>query len=262
MHKDHPPILSKRELLSSIRKGLILTAIAYLALVPFTINLKTTKEMLSVLRGEYSECSLNDTYDVGASLGAGQYRDSEGNYNPTTFGRGRLDTTALLFINGSINNIALLEGFQGQEANFTVGREYIKKGVKSLSENTIQLEDDKIFEESESTSTSTNIDTLDKLMFEKGWNNGIVITDRFHKLRVLIILKIKGIENVCVLTVEEGTEKLNPGGVKELKIRKRTDGMTWRKTMEVIKTMALLYDPDGKKSADFEKFVMNIKGSK
>ena len=95
-------------------------------------------------------------------------------------------------------------------------------------------------------------------MLEKGWKNGIVITDRFHKLRVLMILKIKGIENVCVLTVEDGTKKLNPDGIETLKISRRTDGMAWRKTMEVVKTIALFYDPNGKNSAEIEKFIMNI----
>lgn len=258
MYKDHPPIISKRELLSSIKKGLILAAVAYLALVPFVVNQKTTKEILSVLRGEYSECSLDNPHDVGASLGAGQYRDFEGNYVPTTFERGRLGVTSLLYINGSIDNIALLEGFQGRESDPNVGRNYVKKMIKSISENTIQVDDDKVFEETESTSTSTNIDALEKLMLENGWSNGIVITDKFHKLRVLMILKIKGVDNVCVLTVEDGTKKLNPDQVEEINIRNKADGMTWRKTMEVVKTFALFYDPNGKNSAEIEKFIMNI----
>lgn len=255
MYKDHPPLISKRELFSAFRKAVILTAIAYLALAPWTVNLKTSLDIISSLRDKAGECDLNRHYDVGASLGAGIEKNFEGDYLPNEFGRGRIGLAAILYADGYIENVVLLEGFQGQNVDPNVGRDYLAKKVRTYSKEKVKLDSKRSYAESKSTSTATNLDVLKMFMIQNGWGEAIVITDQFHEPRVKALIKIKNI-NACVLTVENGTLKLNPDGMDEITNRDDKKGDRWRNTMEIIKTISLFYDPQGKNTAQIESFFM------
>jgi hypothetical protein len=257
MYKDHPPLINKRELFSAVRKAFILTAVAYLALVPWTINQKTSLDVISSLRDKGGECDFNRHYKVAASLGAGNYQTPEGNYLPTTFGRDRIGLAAILYADGFVDNVVLLEGFQGQNADPNVGRDYLENSVETFSQGKVKLDRKKAFSEWKSTSTATNLDALDIFMLENGWDEAIVITNRIHKPRVEALIKIKNI-NACVLTVENGTLKLNPEGMDEIKIHNNGKGKAWRKMMEIIKTISLFYDPQGKSTAEIERVFMGL----
>lgn len=257
MYKDRPPLMNKRELFSIVARSLILTAIAYLALVPWTINQKTSLDVISSLRDKSGECDLNRHHNVVASLGTGNYQTPEGNYLPTTFGRDRIGLAAILYADGFVENVVLLEGFQGQNANPNVGRDYLENRVETYSQGKVKLDRKKTFAEWKSTSTATNLDALDIFMLENGWEEAIVITNRIHKPRVEALIKIKNI-NACVLTVENGTLKLNPEGMSEIKTHNNGKGKAWRKTMEIIKTISLFYDPQGENTAKIERFFMGL----
>lgn len=236
-----------------------MTAIAYLALAPVTVNLKTSKDVISVLNGEGKSCSFSQTYDIAAVLGAGVYKTPEGDYSPTTFGRGRLNSASALYLNGLAGEIVLLDGYQGKEADPLTDKRYLMDQVWSMSDQTVRIPGKKIHVESKSTSTATNIDALGALMIENGWDDVAVVTDGFHDLRVKAILKIKGID-ACVFTVERITEKLNPSERKTVRINNRNRGKEWREMMEKIKLFVLFYDPQQEKSAQFEKFIMGLTG--
>lgn len=259
MKNEHPPLVSKKELLSAVRRGIVMTAIAYLALAPITVNLKTSRDVISALNGEGRSCSFSESYDVAAVLGAGVYKTPEGDYHPTTFGRGRLNSASALYLNDLVDEIVLLDGYQGKEADPATGKKYFMEQVWTMSDQTVRIPQRNVHVESKSTSTATNIDALGELMIQNGWDDVAVVTDGFHDLRVKAILKIKGI-NACVFTVERITEELNPSERKTVRINNRNQGKAWRETMEKIKLFVLFYDPQQKRSAQLEKLIMGLTG--
>ena len=244
------PLIPKHELTKIFIRSLLLTAVAYLFLAPLTINRQATFEVYKGLKDGVGECYFDKQYDAIGVLGAGSSQNEDGTSLPAPFSIRRLDATKLLVENGISDNVILLDGYQGQEADPNTNKNYLREILQELPDENIDVDPN-------STSTSTNVDSAEKISDEKGYEDVAFVTDDFHKTRTGIILEIKNVKG-CVFTVELVNERYDPNNMDNINNGNNEDGSAWRKFMEKIKTFSLLYDTQGHFTASVERFFIKL----
>jgi vancomycin permeability regulator SanA len=207
-------------------------------------HLATTERVYTALTGGSVDCSHGEhtgkyPYGIIAVPGAGGYVDGNGQFQPNNFEERRLITAALVDPNDAAPIILLGE----PESTRGEDKKYLQDQVIKLSDGKVELPDEKVYIDTNSINTATNMDALKAFMKKHGIENALIVTDEFHINRALILACGDGIDAEG-LSVEVAIKNYDPELYPLIEKQDESEQVRDLVRLERLKVFLLAYDPN------------------
>ena len=240
--------------LDLISKTILIIGLVSVGLLGISLlNYKTLPLVNAAVAGEEIPCPPgvvessfgNAPFDAIAVFGGGFKKTDEGNWELNLLQKERSNAGAGLFDAGYLKtdgDVILLDGKLPDGASEDINKKYFEDEVARLSNNTINISPSHIIIDKVSVNTATNADELKKRAEEYNWKNILGVTHDYHRPRVELDTKIRGL-CLSFMTVEEYTKMFNPSYIETLQNREESKGMKAKEGKEAWAILLHYLDP-------------------
>lgn len=230
-------------------------ALAALAVGPPIVNFENTQRVTGALFGEDVSCGegieLNNPqyrFDAIVVPGAGRLQTADGTFEPTEYGKLRLEAAAILYVHDFAPMVILLNGVgKSEEDTFTEVR-YLQDKVQELTGNDTGIPDEAILMDDTSINTATNMSELARIAVEYGLQNVVIDTNEFQSDRAVLFACVYGESvglSVSSLPAERVVASKYPERADELAGWNDTEQMKVIQAKETAEVALIVWDPKG-----------------